>query len=226
MSRIICKSGIEGWRMRVQENYDSFEEFDRFCNTYDIHIRIGYKTLEQAWKANPIIEGSTNPEDLRRVPLMDLVVPRVDTKYGAPMGRYSNTKEERPGDKKLFVRLIRLTEGYDKGGAYWGIGESLYAEFTKDITYIRFFRGHEEPITPVKFLYNEDQKDLLAFFPTQKEGMKRKRLYGCYAHVGQHSTCSIGYAKKCRMATPEEYADLKKELEGNPYHYNLQVLSK
>ena len=35
----------------------------------------------------------------------------------------------------------------------------------------------------------------------------------CYAHVGQHSEASLGYARECKPAAPAEYADLKRELE-------------
>lgn len=64
--------------------------------------------------------------------------PKVNGKFGAPMGRASkNTFTDRKGrtwelnvtpDAKPF-RLVRCpldSGGYDRGGAYWGIGESLY----------------------------------------------------------------------------------------------------
>lgn len=64
--------------------------------------------------------------------------PEVSGKYGAPMGRPSkNTYTDKQGrtfeitvtdDAKPF-RLIRCpldNGGYDRGGAYWGLGEPLY----------------------------------------------------------------------------------------------------
>ena len=47
----------------------------------------------------------------------------VPARYGAPMGR-----TERPGPATGPVRLFRvkLTDGYDHGGAYWGCGVPLY----------------------------------------------------------------------------------------------------
>ena len=64
--------------------------------------------------------------------------PPVNAKYGAPMGRPSrNTYTDKRGrtleitatrDAKPFT-LIRCpldSGGYDKGGAYWGLGEPLY----------------------------------------------------------------------------------------------------
>lgn len=48
----------------------------------------------------------------------------------------------------------------------------------------------------------------------------------CYAHIGQHSACSMQWYRNTRPATPAEYADLKAELEsyGPPEaHYVLDV---
>lgn len=64
--------------------------------------------------------------------------PEVSCKYGAPMGRPTrNTFTDKQGrtfeltatdDAKPF-RLVRCpldNGGYDRGGAYWGIGTPLY----------------------------------------------------------------------------------------------------
>lgn len=67
MRTVKCKSGITGWQTKLRNNYTNFEEFAEYCNTYNIHGRLGYKKPETAWKANPIIQGSTNPSDLRKV---------------------------------------------------------------------------------------------------------------------------------------------------------------
>lgn len=49
---------------------------------------------------------------------------KVSSKYGAPMGRGHSAE---PLTGKIRMRLVRLDSGgYDKGGAYWGIGAPLY----------------------------------------------------------------------------------------------------
>jgi hypothetical protein len=60
----------------------------------------------------------------------------VDVEYGAPMGRPSILSNKIPECR----RIVRVDDGYDKGGAYWGIGEPLYVEFNKDLSYINFTR--------------------------------------------------------------------------------------
>jgi len=47
----------------------------------------------------------------------------------------------------------------------------------------------------------------------------------CYQHIGQHGTADYsGCIRDSRPATEEEYADLKKEMEG--LGYNLKVVKK
>ena len=67
MKRVICKSGLEGWQCKLRKNYLSFDEFKAYCETWGVHLRLGYKTAETAWKANPLIQGSVNASDFRKV---------------------------------------------------------------------------------------------------------------------------------------------------------------
>lgn len=63
----------------------------------------------------------------------------VNCKYGAPMGRPN--VGVKPTNRKVITRWVALYDGaYDKGGAYWGSPANLYVSFTKDLTYIEFFR--------------------------------------------------------------------------------------
>lgn len=64
--------------------------------------------------------------------------PKVNSKYGAPMGRANRNrftdKQGRTFELTLAehappMRLVRCpldSGGYDRGGAYWGIGPGLY----------------------------------------------------------------------------------------------------
>jgi hypothetical protein len=64
---VICKSGLMGWQGKLQDQYKDFTEFESFCRIYNNHIQLGYKTPASAWRANPTIQGSTNPSDYRKV---------------------------------------------------------------------------------------------------------------------------------------------------------------
>lgn len=83
-----------------------------------------------------------------------------------------------------------------------------------------------EPVTKVMFLVNErdpEDPDLFAYFPEENHDREGK-FKTAYSHIGQHSSASPDYAAESRPATPEEYADLKAELEG--IGYNLEVMNE
>ena len=71
------------------------------------------------------------------------------------------------------------------------------------------------------FLYNEENKDLFAYFPDEDQGRGMK---SGYSHIGQHSSVHSDYAMESRQATEEEYKDLKAELES--MGYNLKVVNR
>lgn len=56
--------------------------------------------------------------------------PKVDGRYGAPLGRTSDHLAGlivTAADSPFTLRRIRLDSGgYDSGGAYWGFGAPLY----------------------------------------------------------------------------------------------------
>lgn len=54
--------------------------------------------------------------------------PDVNCKYGAPMGRSATWSNDTGYTGKMYLQRIPLNNGgYDRGGAYWGIGMPLYA---------------------------------------------------------------------------------------------------
>lgn len=81
------------------------------------------------------------------------VITDLNTRFGAPMGR-SNVgvrphtftsgktgKIFKKNQVKIYTKRVVLNEGYDNGGAYWGIGKPLYVDFNSDLTFIEFYRG-------------------------------------------------------------------------------------
>lgn len=81
------------------------------------------------------------------------VIHPVNCKFGAPMGRGNkgsypltvtsgkNNKALKKNQVKVYDRAVPLIDGaYDKGGAYWGAPNNLRVEYTKDLTYIKFYR--------------------------------------------------------------------------------------
>lgn len=56
-----------GWRTRLQNNYDSLTDWEHWSEMRGLAVRLGYGTARAAWTCNPVIEGSTNPSDFRKV---------------------------------------------------------------------------------------------------------------------------------------------------------------
>jgi hypothetical protein len=65
--RVRTRSGMIGYRCLLRASYDSFDQFEAFSDTYGLASRLGFRSASAAWNTNPVIEGSTNPEDFRVV---------------------------------------------------------------------------------------------------------------------------------------------------------------
>lgn len=65
---VTCASGLKGSQDKLRTRYADLEEFTAYCNTYNIHARLGFDSPEEAWEANPTVQSSVLPEDLRAVP--------------------------------------------------------------------------------------------------------------------------------------------------------------
>jgi hypothetical protein len=57
----------EKWTGRLQRQYTDFEEFAVYDGMYGLARRLGFDSAEEAWEANPLITGSTEPGDYRRI---------------------------------------------------------------------------------------------------------------------------------------------------------------
>lgn len=80
--------------------------------------------------------------------------------------------------------------------------------------------------TPVVFrIGRRKDGEVTAVFPCEPAAIDGRTMT-CYAHVGQHGGCSHQFVRSSRRAKPEEYADLKAELESAPYGYRLKVYKR
>jgi len=80
------------------------------------------------------------------------IITNVNCQYGAPMGRANigkqpititsgnNCRIVKKNQVKVYEKKVHLIDGYDIGGAYWGIGKPLIVRFTKDLSYIEYYR--------------------------------------------------------------------------------------
>lgn len=96
---------------------------------------------------------------------IDKIITKVDTRRGAPMGRANVYPKGYLGfhsDTKLIgvqcedselgaAKAIRYYDckvpmtsdnAYDIGGAYWGSADELRVRYTKDLSFVEFYRKH------------------------------------------------------------------------------------
>ena len=132
-----CKSGLTGWCGKLRDQYQSFEEFASYAETYGLDARLGFDSAEAAWESNPVVEGSTNPDDYRlhREPYR-LVLTSGSSARGAQMGRRNILPAVAPAGIKLHLTRLRWVDGdYDQWGAYWGNsgGASVYCAQSEEV---------------------------------------------------------------------------------------------
>lgn len=60
---------MKTWITKLQSNYKSLEEWRDYNQTYGLARKLGFVDALDAWHANPLIGGSTNPEDFGLVKL-------------------------------------------------------------------------------------------------------------------------------------------------------------
>jgi hypothetical protein len=59
-----AKSAKPSWRMPLRKNYDNnFEQWEMYDRNYSLAQRLGFNSAEEAWEANPVIQGGVDPAD-------------------------------------------------------------------------------------------------------------------------------------------------------------------
>jgi hypothetical protein len=64
------------------------------------------------------------------------------SRRGAPMGRPDQGSLDEVPSKSVYLSPAPIDcDGYDKGGAYWGLGPTLYVAYTSDHSFVRWVRA-------------------------------------------------------------------------------------
>jgi hypothetical protein len=67
IKKVRCKSGVMGEQFKLRDAYKNLEDYKRYCDLWNIHTRLGYKTPETAWRYNPTVQCSTIASDYRKI---------------------------------------------------------------------------------------------------------------------------------------------------------------
>lgn len=63
---------MKSWISLLRNEYNDFDEFERYDSLWDLASRLGYSNPKDAWNENPLVGGSTNPEDYGIVSISDV----------------------------------------------------------------------------------------------------------------------------------------------------------
>lgn len=68
----------------------------------------------------------------------------ANTARGAPMGRASINEDDPRTGNKLTLRRVPLDGGgYDGGGAYWGLGDTLWCAWNRERSVVLYVRASQ-----------------------------------------------------------------------------------
>jgi len=89
--------------------------------SYTVHltaIRIQTSASSSEAAVAQVLAAENAPESAVLGVYLDNPVPKVNCRYGAPQGRVSANLDP---DGRWEAKALDLDEGYDDGGAYWGM---------------------------------------------------------------------------------------------------------
>lgn len=80
----------------------------------------------------------------------------------------------------------------------------------------------EQPTKIIFLVHKDDEHNIVFAVMPHICGTYDPQTMTSYEHVGQHGSAHQDYVAECRLATAEEYADLKLELERVGYVVDVQ----
>lgn len=101
--------------------------------------------------------------------------------------------------------------------------DNEYDAFISRLTGQAVMIGKDMTVAETVVLFRrDDDGDITAVMPFE-EGSPN--MMTCYAHVGQHSSCDIGWVTEDTFAAAEdEYRSLHKELTSEPFNYKFLII--
>jgi hypothetical protein len=101
--------------------------------------------------------------------------------------------------------------------------DNEYDAFISALTGQTVMIGKDMTVTETVVLFRRDEDgDITAVMPFD-EGSPN--MMTCYAHIGQHSSCDIGWVMESTVpATNDEYSALQAELTSAPFDYKFLIV--
>lgn len=121
------------------------------------------------------------------------IIPDVRAAFGAPMGRPSfNVSESLEG---LTARVVTIDgQGYDLGGAYWGIGAPVIVAFKDDLSTVSFWREASDVVDFSPYItgdINPEDIDPAAMHPVLFGFIELAVAFDSQMHTGVSDDASV-----------------------------------
>lgn len=116
----------------VRESYSSLEDLQYYDSLYSIASRLGFRTCQEAWEANPRYYIELDNSFVIVKSRKKHVLPQVSCKFGAPMGM-RNVINLDLGKKFYLIKLEWIDGDYTANGVYWGNNgkDNIYYAYNK-----------------------------------------------------------------------------------------------
>ena len=145
-------------------------------------------------------------------------------------GWYSSPRREQVGygDKVSAAAMAKLPELFPR--TRWAISpdgiQGSRSESSASFTAVRDYDAEPVPVIFRMMPGKQYESDgPTACFPTLP-GTYDDSTFQIYVHIGQHGSASRSWYQRTRAAKPEEYADLRRELESAPFNYRLELRNR
>jgi len=127
--------------------------------------------------------------------------------------------EPAPEETEIDLTIIGLNGQVFEAGR----NDNEYDAFISQLTGQTVMIGKDMTVAETVVLFRRDEDgDVTAVMPFE-EGSPN--MMTCYAHVGQHSSCDIGWvAEGTFPATEDEYRALRAELTSQPFNYKFLIV--
>lgn len=103
----------------LKQTYSNLEELQHYDAIYNIAARLGFDSCEEAWEANPSYWINGHNELVVVKARKKHVLPKVNCKFGAPMGM-ANIVQAHLDNKFYLIKLKWVDGDYTANGVYWG----------------------------------------------------------------------------------------------------------
>jgi len=219
------------WKDHLQDVYKDFEEWKSYSEMFGLCERLGYESDEEAWEANPLIQGSEQPEEFKVVKsqvkggddysvIFDFYGDEEDVKklHDAPMDYFEYEEDSEYPDNYTIERWIPgefLLDYIDKLDKHEGVGDLIIVKnLDTDDEYEgwgevrRLVKEFMQRSYNLKIVKSQGEKEPTEISPLDKFHQSEKEFE--LEYMTSYDDINFAINWKDRIPTDEEMENLRK----------------